>query len=320
MFENKWLLEKKFLEAASRSWEQTKEIESLQDKLQHCGNLLLHWSNSEVGNTTHKIKLLSAEIDRLYSIEESTDYDVDISLKEKELEKLLTQEKIHWQQRSRKQWLEVGDRNTSYFHHCTKARRSRNHIDKLVDDNEATLASMEDICNCIIEFYDNLFKTTNPSWSLIDQALRFVEPLVDNDMNRYLDQDFSIEEIKRAAFDQNPHKAPGPDGFTASFYHHAWDTIEVDILKAAASILNQGESLNSWNETVVYLIPKNRKPEKIKDFRPISLCNVSYKIVARAITNRLRSVLDKIIDPCQSAFVPGRLITDNILIGFEVMH
>lgn len=58
----------------------------------------------------------------------------------------------------------------------------------------------------------------------------------------------------------------------------------------------------------------------MKDYMPFSLCNVCYKIVARALTNRLRTILDGAITESQSAFVPGRLITDNIIIGFEAIH
>lgn len=87
-----------------------------------------------------------------------------------------------------------------------------------------------------------------------------------------------------------------------------------------SKILNAKGGLNEWNSTLITLIPKLNNPSSPKDFRPISLCNTCYKIIARAITNRLRPILAKAIDQHQSAFVPGRLITDNVILGFECMH
>lgn len=139
-------------------------------------------------------------------------------------------------------------------------------------------------------------------------------------MNQFLDAAFSDEEIKKAAFDISPTKAPGPDGYSACFFHEAWCAIEPEVYKKLKEVLNRMRSPEEWNETVIALIPKKKKLEKMRDFCPISLCNIIYKIAAKAIANRWRKVLDEFIDVNQSVFIPGRLITDNILIAFECMH
>lgn len=113
----------------------------------------------------------------------------------------------------------------------------------------------------------------------------------------------------------DPSKAPGPDGFTALFYKKLWPVIGSDISNAILSILNGHGNIRDWNTTLISLIPKVSDPICLKVFRPISLCNTCYKIVSHMITNRFRPIMDKIIDSFQSAFIPGRLILDNVIVG-----
>ena len=117
-----------------------------------------------------------------------------------------------------------------------------------------------------------------------------------------------------------PLKAPGLDGMPPLFFQHFWPKISNVVTVIVLDFLNLGISPPKFNETHIVLIPKCKEPKKITEYRPISLCSVVYKIASKAIANRLKNILLTIISDTQSAFVHGRLITDNVLVAFEAMH
>ncbi|XP_071933651.1 uncharacterized protein [Coffea arabica] len=124
------------------------------------------------------------------------------------------------------------------------------------------------------------------------KILEGVPQTITEEMNRELTRNVSEQEISKAVFSMHPHKSPGPDGHL----------------------------LKSVNETLISLIPKTNTASSISDFRPISLCNVLYKIISKVLTNRFKLVLSACISHSQSAFVPERQILDNVLIAHECIH
>lgn len=127
-------------------------------------------------------------------------------------------------------------------------------------------------------------------------------------------------EIETALFEMDGYKAPGPDGMPAIFYQHFWPSVKNDVTQMVASFLNSGRMLKELNQSTIVLIPKGDEQQSCRDYKPISLCNVSYKIISKVLTNRLQKTVKEIISPFQNAFAKGRSITDNVLIAHEVLR
>ena len=117
-----------------------------------------------------------------------------------------------------------------------------------------------------------------------------------------------------------PLTAPGSDGMSPIFYKSFWHIVGGDVTNAVLTALNSGFVPKSLNHTLIALIPKIKDPKKVSDFRPISLCNVVYKLIAQVLVNRLKMILPYVVSDSQSAFLSGRLITDNVLVAFETLH
>ncbi|PKI67924.1 hypothetical protein CRG98_011520 [Punica granatum] len=128
------------------------------------------------------------------------------------------------------------------------------------------------------------------------------------------------KEILTALNSIRSFKAPGPDGIPSLFYKHYGETVKPLLLAATKSFFTSGFILKEWNNTFICLIPKRQGASNFKDFRPISLCNVCYKVISKIIADRLKPLLDRIISPNQTAFIEGRWINENDLLAQEILH
>jgi hypothetical protein len=145
-------------------------------------------------------------------------------------------------------------------------------------------------------------------------------PQVTEDMNEELLKGFTKNEVSLALKQMAPLEAPGPNGLMAGFFQNHWEKMGEEISMVAIEALNSGNMPICLNETHIALIPKVKNLASVTEFRPISLCNILYKLISNVLANRLKRILPAIVFHTQSAFIPGRLITDNILVAYETLH
>lgn len=139
-------------------------------------------------------------------------------------------------------------------------------------------------------------------------------------MNDKLESEFTRAQIDATIKQVGLLKSPGLDGFGACFFQARWKIGGDDTSKIVLDFLNGEGMLSSLNFTYIVLIPKLKKSMNVSFFRPISLCNVLYKIISEVLANRLRIVLPLIISCNQSVFFSGRLISSNVMIVYKILH
>ena len=165
------------------------------------------------------------------------------------------------------------------------------------------MENLEEVVEVALAYFDNLFHAG--VGDQVEECLNVVDSIVIDDMWKFLSTEFITEEVKVALFQMGPTKAPRPNGMNALFYQKFWHVVGDSVVLAILDFLNNGNMLPDINHTNIMLIPKVKNPERMSEFRPISLCNVIYKIISKVLANRLKQVLPQIISPTQSAFVPG---------------
>lgn len=236
----------------------------------------------------------------------------------KDLEEVLYQEELLWYQRSREEWITSGDKNTNYYHAATRVRRATNKIHALRNDNGVLETDERHVKEQVLNFFKDIFKEEGGTHQVSPIPKGF--PKVTDYIHLSMCREITKDEVKMALFDMSPYKAPGPDGFHAGFYQRAWNTIGDDVTYMVKDFSKSGALQDIMNDTLLSLIPKLKSPEKVSQLRPISLCNVHYKIVTKVIANRIKEFLDQVIGQEQSSFVPQRQIVDNIVTYQEALH
>jgi exonuclease III len=329
-FEKFWLLHPDFQSLAKEWWAQAEihhgsVMYRLQQRLKTFKILLKHWNVNSFGNIHHNIQNIEKQLEELQKIFISGTRTDDLAQKEealrKQLEERRQQEEMLWKQKSRVQWLKEGERNTKFFHRTAVHRRHVNRITHLEDSQGNTIREHAKIEEELIHYYrDLLTEPKEDRTEAIQRITRHIPTLVTPQQNAALTRPITQEEVDQAVSEMPSGKAPGPDGFTTDFFHHCWDLVKRNVWEVVEESRVSGVVLPALNATFLTLIPKEERVTNPKDFRPIALCNVIYKIITKVIANRLKPILPHVISKEQAGYVEGRQITDSIILAHEVIH
>ncbi|KAL0865946.1 hypothetical protein Bca101_045064 [Brassica carinata] len=236
-------------------------------------------------------------------------------------QKLADLEEEFYKQKSKLHWMEVGDRNNRYFHNAAKIREVQNAIREILCVDGSIVTKEEDIKKEAERFFTELLTHRpsdyeTPTVEELQDLLQFQCSEVDQEK---LISEVTAEEVKTVVFKMPSNKSPGPDGYTTEFFKSAWSIIGEDVVVAVQSFFVKGFLPKGINSTILALIPKKDTAKEMKDYRPISCCNVLYKVISKILANRLKVIMPKFISANQSAFVKDRLLMENLLLATELV-
>ncbi|GJW80608.1 protein LAZ1 [Tanacetum coccineum] len=249
------------------------------------------------GNIFETVKRLRMELD---SVQLELDSDpTNYELREEEAAYLKAfneasrVEERFLQQKAKVDWLKLGDANTAYFYKVVKSQASRNRIDSIMLPN-GECRTGDQVPIVFIDHYTQFLGQQGITGPL--DTTELFRNTLSNEVAAQIICDIFYNEIQDAIFSMGDKKFLGPDGYSAAFFK------------------------DELNHTIIVLIPKVATPLKVNDYRPISCCNVLFKYISKILSNRMKNCLNDLVSLNQSAFVPGRRISDNILSTQELMH
>ena len=237
----------------------------------------------------------------------------EIASLELELKLLVSAELEGSKIRSRSRWFEMGEKPTRFFFQLERERSSRSSVSSILNSDDVEVFTRPEIEQAHVSFYSRLFSENFIDEPCKERCLSGIQSTLSLEQRDSCDGPFSLTELSNALKSLNLNRSPGLDGLTVEFYLHFWDVLAPLLLHVANDCFLCGYLPDSMTGSVTRLIFKKRGDRKcLKNWRPISLLNVDYKIFSKVITSRLSKVISFIIHPDQTCSIPGRSIFSKV--------
>lgn len=216
----------------------------------------------------------------------------------------------------------MGDRCTKeFFDHHAGSRRPTPITHMMKED--ILITSQMELEDHILRFYQQLYQLDEQvenNMAAREDCFQYLHQSVIEEHNAELTKPLTLEEVSEVVKKLPKGKAPGIDTIPAEFYQEMWDDIEFDVFNFTSEVISQAHINNELNISKITLLPKTEDRSRIQNFRPISLLNTLYKVIAKIYANRMKLLLHNWILPSQTGFVPNKCILDNVFLAFEVVE
>jgi len=277
-FENSWLAEPEFTPFVQQCWDMY-ATETLTGKLKLCAEDLSNWNKEHGQKRRKEIEKVHRKLEAIRSHVNASNINHFTTLTRR-LDNLLVQDDLYWKQRAKTFWYRDGDLNTRFFHAAATTRRNLNRIQHLQDNTGRICRNEDGLKSIARDYFVDIFQKTTGDRHNVIAAINSTITIEDNES---LTAPFSMEEFKEATFSMQVDKCPGSDGFNPAFYQNFWSMCGTEIYQAGCYWLAEGAFPPELNSTNITLIPKGDTQESMKDWRPIALCNVLYKVIAKVL-------------------------------------
>lgn len=219
--------------------------------------------------------------------------------------------------------LEAGERPSKYFLTLETRNYTSKLITKVVLDTGEEVYKLADIIQHQKNFYQTLYaeRTGAASTNIRQTLISLTGPKLTREVSNELEGEIKLREMSQALKFMKNEKSPGLDGFTVEFFKFFWQDLKYFVLRSVNQAIDTGTLSISLRRGVISCIPKPGKPRFfLKNWRPISLLSVIYKIASSCIANRIKTVLDQLIHADQKGFIKGRFIGENIRQMYDILY
>lgn len=223
--------------------------------------------------------------------------------------------------RSRSRYQDLGEKPSKYFFNLENRNFTNKVMTKLIDDDGSEYYETKEVLNCQRKFYEKLYSEPNKIGdNSIENIIGENRTKLSNEEAESLEGEITLKELSEALKNMKNEKSPGLDGFTVEFFKFFWPDLGTFILRSINYGFQIGELSITQKQGIITCLPKpNKCRHFLKNWRPISLLNVIYKMASAVIANRLKTVLDKLISEEQKGFISGRFIGENVRIIYDVL-